>query len=145
MFRTQKYPFRIHRHEAVPVLFAGVLDTLANNNARVIHQDIQLAVAVHSHFYGLTPVRFPGHIQMHIGGFTARRTDVCLHLLPLCIQDISQNHFGAFVCTQLRFRSALSPGTATNECYFAIEPAHIDLPSLDSEGAITTHLRGLQL
>src|SRR5712692_1921751 len=50
--------------------------------------------------------RFPGHIQVHIGGFAARLTDFCLHLLPLFIQDISKHHFGAFSRTQLRFRSA---------------------------------------
>src|SRR5262249_2394806 len=45
VLRAQKPPLRIHRHDAVPVGFSRVLDPLAEHNTRIIHQDIQFAIA----------------------------------------------------------------------------------------------------
>src|SRR5499427_8647204 len=129
VLRAQKYPLRIHRHDAVPVGFRRVLDPFAEHNARIIHQDIQFAIVVDRRAHGLDPIGFVGHIQMHVGRLTALGADRLLYLLPRCIQDVAHHHAGAFLREEPRFGRPLAPGPATNQCDFALQSAHGSLPS----------------
>src|SRR5207244_10237850 len=122
-------PYAISSGVPVPVCFSSVLDPLAEHNARVIHQDIQLAIAVDRRAHGLDPIGLVGHIQMHVGRPTARGAHRLLHLLPRCIQDVAHHHAGAFLREEPRFGRPLAPGPATNQCDFALQSAHGSLPS----------------
>src|SRR5207244_7695907 len=121
-------PYAISSGVPVPVCFSSVLDPLAEHNARVIHQDIQLAIAVDRRAHGLDPIGLVGHIQMHVGRLTALGADRLLHLLPRCIQDVAHHHAGAFLREEPRFGRPLAAGPATNQCDFALESAHGSLP-----------------
>src|SRR5215471_147580 len=129
VLRAQKYPLRIHRHDAVPVGFRRVLDPFAEHNARIIHQDIQFAIVVDRRAHGLDPIGLVGHIQMHIGRLTALGADRLLYLLPHCIQDVAHHYAGAFLREEPRFGRPLPPGPATNQGDFALQSAHGSLLS----------------
>src|SRR5262249_19981655 len=108
VLRAQKHPLRIHRHDAVPVGFSRVLDPLAEYNTRIIHQDIQFAIAVDRRAHGLDPIGLVGHIQIHVGRLTAPSADRLLHLLPRGVQDVAHHHAGAFLREEPRFSRPLA-------------------------------------
>src|SRR5712691_5550758 len=102
-------PLRVDRHEVIPLRFAGLLETLPEHNTGVIHQDIQLAIAVDSRAHRLDPIGVAGHIQMHVRRFAACGAYLGLDLFPLCIPDVAQYHLRAFACKQCRLCRALTP------------------------------------
>src|SRR5262245_55387825 len=124
MFGPQKHPLRVHRHEVLPLRFAGLLETLPEHNPGVIHQDIELAIAVHRRAHRLDPIGVVGHIQMNVGRFAACSPYLGLDLFPLGIPDVAQDHFRAFAGKQFRLCRALAPGAAADQGHLPIEPSH---------------------
>src|SRR6266568_9333967 len=121
---AQKDPLDIDRHNAVPVIFGGLLDAFADENAGVVHQHIYLAVAALCRVYRGAPVCLAGDVQVDVGHLATGGPDLRLDLFPFFVPDISQDYLGALTDEQLRLGGALSPCTTADQCDFAIEPAH---------------------
>src|SRR2546421_305352 len=97
VFGAQKDPFGIDSHNAVPFLCRAFFNRHArDNDPSIIDQDIELAIALHSHLDGMVPVLFIRDVQMHIHGCTTAGANLCFDLLALRIADIAKHDFGAF-------------------------------------------------
>src|SRR5712691_12263710 len=146
MFGPQKHPLRVDRHEVIPLRFAGLLETLPEHNTGVIHQDIQLAIAVGRRAHRLDPIGVAGHIQMHVRRFAACGAYLGLDLVPLGIPDVAQYHLRAFAGKQFRLCRALAPGAAADQGHLPIESSHGSLlvlvgpmPALLASGWSSSH------
>src|SRR5262249_43917884 len=127
MFGPQKYPFGVDGHDVLPLRFAGLLEALPEHNPSVIHQDIELAIAVDRRAHRLDPISVAGHIQMQVRRFAASGTYLGLDLFPLSIPDVAQDHLRAFTGKQFRLCRALAPGAAADQGHLPIEPSHVSL------------------
>jgi len=120
----RKTPGAVDRHDLVPHLSGGLFNGEATDNTGIVHQDVQLTVAVHGCANGFAPVVIPGHVQVYVSRFTAHRPDVGLDLSTGIVQPIAKDHLGTFTCKELGFSGALATGNTADQGNFAIESGH---------------------
>ena len=96
--------------------------------AAFVDQYIELAVAVDSQLDGRLPVGLAGHVEMHVGRGQAGGADFCLDLGTLVVEDIAEDHRGAFLGEAHRLARALAARPAADQRNLAIQLAHA--PSL---------------
>src|SRR5262249_60199375 len=61
MFGPQKYPFGVDGHDVLPPRFAGLLEALPEPNPSVIHQGMELTIAVDRRAPRLDPITGATH------------------------------------------------------------------------------------
>src|SRR5712692_2304995 len=138
----QKHPLRIHIQHQVPRRFSRVFQadlfptSTGPTNAGIIHQDIQLAIAVDCRAHGLDPIGLAGHIQMHVRRLSTLLPYLLLHLLSHLVEEVTQHHFCPFARKEFGFNSTLASGTAADQCDFPIQSSHGSIPPTDSVGTL---------
>src|SRR5712691_5264250 len=121
---AEKDPGAVDRHDLVPHLSGGLFNGEAADNTVIVHQDIQLPVAVHGCANGFAPVVIAGHVQVDVCRFTARGSDVGLDLSAGIVQHIAKDHPGTFTGKEFSFGGTLATGPTADQGNFAIESTH---------------------
>jgi hypothetical protein len=101
---AEKHPARVHRHHAVPLLHGALGDRHAgNDDARVVDQDVELAVAIDGELHGVAPVRLVRHVEVHVHGVAGVATNLGLDLLALVVAHVTEHDPGALAheCARL--------------------------------------------
>ena len=121
---AQKDALGVDGKDAVPVGFGGVLNVFADEDARVVEQDVQLAIGGDGGLDGGVPVGFAGDIQVDVGAFVAEFAELGFGLAAGVVQDVADDHFGAFLGEHSGFHSALAARAAADEGNLAFQSCH---------------------
>ena len=104
----------------------GFLDVLADQDAGVVKEHVQLAVGVHGRLHRRRPIGLAGDVQVHVGDVVAEFLQFGLGLLALVVQDVADDDAGALFREHPRLHCALPPRSAADERDFAFQPGHGD-------------------
>ena len=102
-----------------PVLFGRVLHAGAYEYARIVDQDVQLAVSLHRRADGVIPLRFAGDVQMDVGRAAAGLRYLSFDLFAKIVEDVRYHHTRALTGKQLRLDRALTSRSAADQRNFA--------------------------
>ena len=100
--RAQHDARQVHGDELVPLVHRGVLDALADEDAGIVHQDVEAAELLHRGVDRGRPARLLRHVEGHEHRLTARRLDLLHRLAAALLEHIADRHFGADARHQFR-------------------------------------------
>jgi hypothetical protein len=115
-------------HDAIPVRFRRVLDLRPKENARVVHEHVQLAVRGHGGGHGRPPVHLAGDVQVHVRGPAPRGLDLGLDLLPVLVENVPEHHRRTLTDEQPGLGGALPARTAADQRDLSGESGHVAPP-----------------
>ena len=125
---AQKDALAVDVHNLIPHGGVGFVDAggveaadVGTADAGVVHQDVQLAVAGHGGGDGVGPLVGAGYVQVDVGGLAAEFADFGFQFHTFVVQDVADDHGGAFTDEQAGFGGALPAGAAADEGNFTLQ------------------------
>src|SRR5262249_22577585 len=116
-------------HHPIPLLHRAVLDGHArDDDARVVDEDVEPAVAIGGEAHRVAPVGLVGDVEVDVDGVTTVGMDRRLDALALVVEDVTEHDPGALASERARFTRALSPGAPADQRDLSIQLSHAVLP-----------------
>ena len=118
---AEKRAGEIDVNHLLPLGQIEVLELPECDGSRVVDQHVELAeFADGGRDRGVPLVGF-GDVEVHV---TRRVAELVGQRLALVVQDVADNHLGAFLDEQARIFGAQAAGPSTDERYLAVYPSH---------------------
>ena len=106
--RSQEHSLAVDIHDAVPILAGRVFHARAYEDARVVHQDVQLAVCFDGPVHRVVPLGLAGNVQVDVCGVAAGLSYLGFDLPAKVVQDVANDHARPFAGEQFRFDRSLT-------------------------------------
>ena len=122
--RAQHDAGQVHGDQPVPFVERGLLDALADEDAGIVHQHVELAELLDRGVHGGGPARLAGDVERDVERLAARRLDLLRRLPAALVEHVADRHLGAGAGHQLGRRAADAARRARQERDLAVQPVH---------------------
>jgi hypothetical protein len=114
-FGAEEHALGVHRHDAVPLGFAGLHVRLGAFDPGVVEQHVEAPVPGDRELDHLSRLRVPTDVRAHERGFPALGLDLCGDSLALLDLHVGDHHLRAFAREELGRRFPDAGGAAGDE------------------------------